>query len=527
MERNTLARTALEAVGLSLLLSTALFLVQWRYGFNWSDEGLLWFLSQRVHAGQMPIRDLFGYDPARYLWVSAWFRALGGDGLFELRLADAAFGFLGLAVACATMAAAGIRLSIRIAALVLLAVAMGFPQHKVYEQVWSLFAVASLAWALFRPEAIARWLVLGAATGLAATFGRNLGVYCALAGLFGLAIAPRLHPARAGVRRLGAWAAGMVAGYAPMLAWFTMDERFRAAMIRSVLFTPQWQLPLPIPFPWRTPQGFGSAAAIQATATSWLCVAVIAVYAVSAVGVARALYKPTPEPADGSPSRLLALEAASFGVGVAYLYQAFDRADFPHIAQSILPFFLILAIEWQRTERPAARAACACCAALAMLAWLPSQPRVAASLAAHQAPGSRVRFAIDGRQFVIDAGQARVLESSRREFERCHARDGGAVAMPYYPGILAYLHASSPYWDLYYLYPRSPDFQNAEIAALKTAGTRLAIVNVSDAMDGRNDLRIARTNPLLLDFIHRNFRLASDPEASANGFGFYEFDCGR
>jgi hypothetical protein len=304
-----------------------------------------------------------------------------------------------------------------------------------------------------------------------------------------------------------------------MLVWFVIDPRFRSAMVASILFTQQWQLPLPIPFPWRVAQAVDSAAAMQATAVSWLCIAVIATYLAAGVGIVRTLVRKLPA------DRLFLLEAASLCIGLPYLHQSFDRADFSHIAQGILPAFLVAAVRFQRNPSILSRPASATLACLALLAWIPSEPRIASHLAFRRDPGSLVHFAMDGRDFIIDRDQARVLELSRTAFERCGAGQGDFVAMPHYPGILAYLHAASPYWDLYYLYHRTPAFQQVEISAMQAQQTTVVLINRRATVDGRDDLRIERTNPLLVGYIRDHFQRLPARGDGTDDFEFYERNC--
>ena len=469
----------------------------------------------------MSIRDFYGYDPGRYVWSAAWFKALGCDGLFEQRLANACFGSIGLAAEYASMAAAQIRRPLRIATLVLLAIAFGFPQHKIYEQSLSLIGVGVLAHALFRPELARRWFLVGLATGIAAIVGRNSGVYFVIGALLGLLVASRLPSAGATWRGWRAWVAGVTLGYAPMLAWFAIDPRFRAAMIASILFTPQWQLPLPIPFPWRVAQTVDSTAAMQATAVGWLCIAVIATYAAAGVGVAQTLARKLPA------NRLFLLEAASLCIGLPYMHQAFEPRRFSHIAQGILPVFLVAAVRFQRDPSILSRSASAALACLALLAWIPSEPRVAAHLAFRRDPGSLVHFAMDGHDFILDRDETRVLALSRTEFESCSAGPGQFVAMPMYPGILAYLHTASPHWELFYLYHRAPVFQQAEISAMQAEQTKVVLINRQATVDGRDDLRIERTNPLLVGYIRDHFQRLPPRGDGLDDFEFFERDCAR
>ncbi len=169
-----LPRVLLQAVLTAFALSALVFAANWRYGYNMGDEGWAWHLSQLVLDGTLPVRDHFSYDPGRYLWVAAWFKAAGADGIFWWRAAGAAFGALGLACACGSMHWARLPLAARILFTLLLAMALAYPRHKVYEQSWSLIATAALFVALLR-AGTKSWFCLGLVTGVARYFGAQLG----------------------------------------------------------------------------------------------------------------------------------------------------------------------------------------------------------------------------------------------------------------------------------------------------------------------------------------------------------------
>src|SRR4051812_15835295 len=111
-----------EAVLLGAAVSLTVFALQWRYGFLWSDEGWLWYISQRTALGQVPLRDFFSYDPGRYYWSAVVFKLSGSSGLYQQILADYLFAIVGVAIACFVMIRAGLHRSWRIAILLLLGV---------------------------------------------------------------------------------------------------------------------------------------------------------------------------------------------------------------------------------------------------------------------------------------------------------------------------------------------------------------------------------------------------------------------
>lgn len=509
----------IQAGAAAILLSGLLFAWQWKYGFNLGDEGLLWYISQRIHFGEMPIRDVFGYDPGRYIWSAAWFKILGSDGLFDQRLANAAFGMLGLASAYASMHSARIRAAIRYVVVIALAIALCYPLHKVYEQSLSLIGVALVACVLRQPTVRRWWIVLGISTGIAACIGRNSGLFYAIATCAALGSTWRLQGRQVAWHSALRYAGGVIAGYAPMLAWFVADGRFRHAMIESLLFTPKWEIPLPIPFPWRVGQGFSSVHALQATMISWLVVLAIVLYLIHAFRLIRALSAREPMTA------LLALEAAAVYVGLPYLYQSFGRADFPHIAQGFLPLFILAGTQLTASARLYRRLLAGIFLTVAMMAWLPSLPGIRFWLLQRGNANATGIIGMDGHRFVLGRGTAMLLQSTRRVAEACHVGDGQFVAMPHYPGLLAYLHVRSPYWEMYYLYPRSRAFQEKEIRLLEKNRARLAVVNASATIDGRKDMRLAALDPILLHYIRTHFSERRDVPGAPGNVQFLVRNC--
>ena len=186
--RHATSLSIAEATLLSAAVSLTVFALQWRYGFLWSDEGWLWYISQRTALGEVPLRDFFSYDPGRYYWSAALFKLTGSNGLYQQVLADYLFAIMGLAAAYFAMIRAGLARSWRVAILLLLGVVIGFPRHKIYEQALSLMCVGAIGFVFAAPQRLRRWFLLGIAMALAAFFGRNSGIFFGLATIiaFGL-----------------------------------------------------------------------------------------------------------------------------------------------------------------------------------------------------------------------------------------------------------------------------------------------------------------------------------------------------
>lgn len=491
-----------ESLGFSAVIVCAFLLTQWRYGFDWSDEGWLWYVSQRTALGQIPLRDFFSYDPGRYYWSAMFFKILGGNGLFEQIVANDAFAFLGLVVAYLAMSRSGLGRGWRIAILLLLGIMFGYPRHKIYEQSLSLVAAACIAVLLARPARMRLWFFYGVASGLAAFIGRNSGLYFAVAGLLTLlALQITGWKVPAG-RALGSLLAGIVIGYLPMFCMLAFVSGFAWAFYQSVLFTPHWQLPLPIPWPWRVDvKSLHGANLVYAEAVGILCLAVPLSYCGVLLEWLRSKGKVV-------GARRLACAAAI--AGIPYLHHAFSRAGFPHIAQGILPFGVAIGafceFYWMVHRRRLALAVFVPVTGLLLACWIPREPFVQFLRTKTIGPHRAEEMQIGGKTFEVAWPEAEILHATEGEFRRCRAGDGRLLAAPYYPGIYAFIGTRAPFWELYYLYPRSVEFQHRHIEALEKNGTAIVIWNREVMIDGLSRLQIGNTNPELAEYLHSHYQ---------------------
>ena len=508
-----LLRDVLEALVLGLLAAGAVFLVQWRYGFNWGDEGWLWYISQRTALGQVPVRDVFSYDPGRYYWSAAIFKLLGRDGFYEQLVANYLFGTVGLALSYLALARTGVSRGWRIALLVLLGIALGFPRHKIYEQTISLMAAAGITFILIRPEKLRRWFIYGIAAGLAAFIGKNSGVYLVGAAALAFLLLKISRGAKAPYRALAAFSAGVVTGYLPMLFMIIHFPGFGSAFLQSAFLAPHWEWGLRIPFPWHSHiRGLHGMDLLQVRAVSWLCIAVPFTYALIVWNALRSWFR---------GAQALAVGASL--AGIPYLHHAFYHADFFHIAQGVMPFVLALgAFSWHLFETGRRPWGLACFSGLALLVlgcWLPIEPVVGHLRTKARAPQSVEQITMDGKDFEVPAAQASIMRAVDVAFRNCGARDGGFLELPFYPGLYAFLRTRAPFWETYYFWPRDEALQDKHIQALIENRTSLILINPDASFDGQDWLRIGRTYPKLVSFIHTHYERVQAP--LPQGFELY------
>lgn len=495
-------RAFIEAVCGAFLLCGVGFIIQWRYGFGWSDEGLLWYASQRTFLGEVPILDFYSYDPGRYYWVSLFFHLTGNTGLFSLLAAGAAFGATGLASIWYAMVKADVPWKIRLTCASLIVVALGFPRHKVYEQSLSLILCALIFFTLTNINNARQWFIFGFATGIAAFIGRNHGVFFATSFIL-VALYMLLSKRRNLLPSSTAWfVTGVVAGYSPMLTMIAFQPGFLEALIHSLLGTSNWQLPLPIPFIWVADlSGKFSVDLIQTIAIGMASILIPMIYI---LGIYLLLSKKQGE----TTYKIVTLMGGCCIAGIPYMHQAFQRADFSHIAQATLPSIpavislaYYLALQHKKNISillliTTFTAVVAC--------WLPAEPAVKYWRLFRAEPPAVSAVDISGKKFYVDNYQAAVISAVRQAVQKCNIEKNEILAAPHFPGIYALLGAKAPFWEMYYLYKRPDDFQQSHIRAI--SNTKLVVLSQEATIDGLESLKLRNTNSLLVDYINQTFR---------------------
>lgn len=503
-----------EHLSLKILLLSALvvslsFAWQGHKGFSLWDEGFLWYGVQRVLLGEVPIRDFMAYDPGRYYWSAALVRVAGDNGIMGVRAAVAAFQVLGLFTGLWLIARSGRReRSDRVLFWVVSAailVLWMFPRHKLFDISLSMLLMGVLSGLVGRPTA-RNHLIAGVCLGLVAVFGRNHGVYGAVAGLGVIAWLSMNKPLGPPVLKgLALWGAGILIGFLPVVVMGLLIPDFARAFwdsIRLLFEQKATNLPLPVPWPWTVDVATVPAGeAVRGVLTGLFFMGTLAFGGLSVAWVVYRQWRGQPV----AP----ALVAAAF-LALPYAHYALSRADLGHLAQGIFPLLVgclvMLSTARAWVQWPLTLALCAA-----------SWGVVHASHPGWQClgPTACVEVDISGDTLRIDPGTANDVTLLRQLAERFSPNGRTFLAVPFWPGAYALLERPSPMWEIYALFPRSSDFEKKEIDRIRAANPGFVVV-MDFPLDGREELRFKRTHPLIHGYILNHF----DSVQHAGGPGY-------
>jgi len=487
----------------SAALLFLLFLYQGHVGFNLWDEGFLWYGAQRVLLGEVPIRDFMAYDPGRYLWAAAWMTVLGDSGILTLRIVVALFQWIGLTI--------GLLLIIRnqhdnkyIGLFVYTAILLLWmlPRHKLFDISLSIILVATLA-ALIQQPSSRRYFIAGLIVGLVAIFGRNHGMYGVVGCASGMAYLAYIRKGVSLPRGIIFGLSGIVLGYLPLLAGVYLIPGFASAFLDSIRFlfeVKTTNLPLPIPWPWRVPFGqFGPFEYLRQLLIGGFFLALPAFILAMLFHMARKNIQ--------AANPVL---VASALMAIPYAHYAYSRADVGHLAQGIFPFLIgALAIAACATRYTRLAIVAALLASSAVVT-LPMHP---GWVAQHEGGWKNIQILRD--PLLVDPDTAANHELLTTLTDR-YAKDGRSfIATPNWPGAYAAFERKSPMWEIFALFPRSPAFEEKEIARIRLSQPGFAVV-MDFALDDRDELRFRNTHPLTERYIREHFIPVSGINANPN-----------
>jgi hypothetical protein len=484
-----------SAVGAAAIV--LVFGLEGRVGFNLADESFLWYGTQRVLSGEVPIRDFMAYDPGRYYWSAAFMYLVGDYGIVSLRVSVAVFQSIGLMLAMLLLLRAPPRapLVFYLLAGATLLLWM-YPRHKLFDITIAICLIAGLAHLVVRPT-LARYFLMGLLVGAVAIFGRNHGVYGAVASLAAMGVLSwkRIGPPL--VNALSTFSAGVLIGFSPILIACLLVPGFFRAFLDDVLFLFEigsTNLTLPVPWPWEA-VGLPWPEVLQHVLLgSFFVMALVFAIAgpayvlISGLGPANATF------------------AAAAFLALPYAHFVFSRADAPHLAQGIFPLIIgLMSAPCMRTGgRRAALAALLLTASLPV--GLPQHPSWTAWR------NGEWRSAQIGHDRLVVSPDTAANVNLLTELVANDAPDGKAIlSLPFWTAPYAIFNRKAPNQELYPLFPQSRAYQEQEIARIRAADPALVILDDS-ALDDQEERRYRNTHPLIYRYIIENFERVDDPK---------------
>jgi hypothetical protein len=501
----------LSSLALSIGLVMGIFALERDLLLVLADEGFLWYGAIRVFLGEVPIRDFQAYDVGRYYWAALWSPLLG-QGIVALRFSTALFQVLGLTLGL--LAARRTRLGwIGTVPLACVLAIWMLPWFKNVESSL-LMAAVYLATSLVENPTRRRHLAAGILTGATALFGRNLGIYDAAAFSLLILILHVKHREGSLAAKLGIWAAGIVAGYSPMLGMLAFVPGFLDSFVDSLrlyLDRGATNIALPIPWPWSaylgplTPPNYAALPLHVRWPWMFYRFAWLLFPAFCVFGILLALRTH----ADDLARR--ALPIASACVGLPYLHHAFSRADILHLAPTLPPLLLGLAglpAVFGAERRVWLRAVVVVALASAFYAGARFHP-----FYAYRVSPGRALFAptsVAGDTLLVEKRVARLVEAVRRVHASRVSAHESLLILPRAPGLYAILGVRSPIWELYASTRPTEKVVRDLIPSLELR--RVNWVLLADvAVDDREDLKLRHTHPEVWDYLATRFEPVEEP----------------
>lgn len=479
---------------IAFCLALGLFCLTAHINFRLADEGLQWYGSQRVLAGDIPFRDFLGYDPGRYYWCAAVMALLRSYGMVGVNIAAGLFGAFGLWIAFRLLYRDRPRSDpLLFAIAVACFLVWMFPRNKLYDIGCSVMLTAMLAWLL---EAPTRWrcFLTGLGTGFLAIVGRNHGLYGAVADVAALIYLSTLERRTGFLWALGWWALGVVAGFSPMLAAILFIPGFWKpfwASIQLYFEIGGTSLPIPFPWPWHLAGRHAPVQGLRHVILGSLLLAlplyglIVTCYSVWRIRVMKV-----------HADRLL---FATGLLSITYTHHAFSHAEESHLAQSAAPMLIGVFLLLLRLPRKWALPTMALALTLGVVLLVPSNPVYVA-----WKDGNWVESQVGPDKLLLPQETAARLDVLGKLLARYAPAGREIVAEPLMTGAYALDDRRAALLDVYAAFPGDTAVQQAEIARIQAGHPALVILHEL----GREDhgaLAYQTTYPRVYDYIRAHF----------------------
>lgn len=498
------------AISAAIVVPGILFLFSWHIGFDLADEGYFWYGAQRVLHGELPIRDYMSYDIGRYYWAAAVMQALADSGIHATRVSALLFQCLTISVAlflCLWAMPSTQSLTKRLLFALTAALTLTLwmtPYYKAFDHGSSILMVAMLV-LLLKSINYKTWLSAGLLLGAMAMFGRNHGVYGAVAAFFTL-VWLLLHGA--GIRETARPAAGFIFGvllsFSPtflLMAWAPGFTEAFIESIRALIKAGETNIALPVPWPWHfDPRMLGWLTWALEFLRGSMFVSLLLLPALIVLYLSRRRMTQL------SPAQLLLLATAF--AGIPYSHYAYSRADLTHLALAIFPLLIALMTIGSMLNRPLLKST----GLLLISIWALSdfQPVLDRYLKKQQYEPVQ----ISGHTVFTLPGTAKRIARANAALERHPEAQQSFLALPDMPSLHAMYQAKMATWEIYSLFARDAAFEQEELKRLGSQPPKMILIS-NHALDQREEFRYSQFHPMIYAWIKENYSQASGDDVQA------------
>lgn len=484
-ERNTTDLIRIIFLSASLVLIS--FQLQGNIGISLGDEGFLWYGTIQTALGKIPLHDFQSYDPGRYYWCAGWSEIFGA-GIISLRLSAAIFQFSGLCFALLTLRRL-IRSWLLLALSGLVLLIWMHPRHKFFEPGIAMAAIF-FAVCLIENPSLGQHYISGVFVGMAAFFGRNLGLYTFLS-FFVLIIFiwHKIKKACLGTRT-GLWLGGVVTGYLPMLVMMILIPGFFSSVmdiIFDVIRFGHTNMPVPIPWPWHYDYSQATMMeGLKRLLTGSFYIVLPLFYLVILMNILMS-----------GPDQLKhkTVLIAVLSVGLIFMHYPFSCPDFPHLTQSAHPFLIgLLSVAFVFKYNRILKYGLFAIIIIATFIMVGTEHPFYQKIAGKQ--GDFVCYDIAGDKLRIKKSAADLIDIVKKINKENVQKHEKLLLVPGWAGMYPILDRESPLWNLYYIIPETEKRQNEIIKELWLKNVNW-VISGDVPFGGLDELRFKNTHQVL------------------------------
>lgn len=483
------------------LIASAFFVSSWNLSINIQDEGYLWYGTQQVSKGMIPVRDFESYDPLRYYVIAAVQYIVHDTSIWSVRLTSAIVSAVSVFI---TLLLINKHSKQKFSVILLIIVAITsylwmFPSHKVYDILASLLVLLGLGYWIDRSNLRAAFLI-GFLCAVAAQINRNHGLYGAVSTVCVLVwiIRQREQHWRDILQQIVLIGAGCLTGLLPFVSMVLLVPGFGDAYIKyQVMYFVEvnaTNLYKPIPWPWNvnlSNRSWGSVTS-QLLIGTFFCFVILATLVGWTLLVWHWYKKQT--------QRINPYFVASAVLVPIYAHHIFSRADLGHLTQGFMPVLLMTTFFLRERVTLRWNTVFLVFTVARLFVMIPVHPLYVCRNDA--CPSITVNGVMYQGNRQITTNISNIVDVIVQK----NAQTSFAI-VHYSPGIYALLNATSPIYFSYNVYAQPTDEEQVQIAQLEQKRIQLVLVDTAK-VDGRQDLGFARTSPLTYAYIRSTYTYA-------------------